>query len=1099
MNATVRLLGRASIRIGDLAWELPADRRSALLYYLAHAGGWVPREDLLYLFWADSEEHKGRANLRQLLVAVRAMPCAGGLEVERTRVRWPVATDVQDWSSRTDGGDPAPVGGAWPGPLLDGFRLTGAPEFESWLDLERTAWHERLRGLVLTAARREAAASNHEAATALLEPWVQRAPLDEEALRCWLEASAHLGHRTAALARFTAFERLLAVEIGLDPERATVEVVDALRAAAEPSAPAPSRSTAATAAPVVAEPLPGPDVAPDRPRRARDRLMRGAFVGRERELETLASLLREGDGPVVTLLGPGGIGKTRLAMEAVAALRGSFPDGVVVALLSDATALDQVAPALATALELELRQDRPALDQVEGALACRSALVVIDNVEQLDGIAAVVARLRAAAPGLAWLLTSRSRLGMAGEAILELSGLPYPTDAADPDLERYGAVQLLLRRAHRVGAQFDAVRQADAVLRVCRATDGMPLALELAAGWLRVLPLEGIADELEAGLDLLTAADAGVPPRHQTMRAVFGASWAALAERERAALGRLAAFRGGFTEEAARAVADAGRPLLLALRNRSFLSLDPTGRFVQHPLLEAYVRDLVRADPAAWRAAQERHAAWFCAFLDRAEASGQAGRHREANGMLQAEHPNLEAAWSVAIDAGWWDALKSGGATLGLSYATLGRPERWGELLREALARIPTDTSAWALLDVHESSLDFFRGRFDRAYARRRHAVEVLRRQDDRYSLAWGLFLLGQPAQALGHVAEAEGAVAEAAAILRELGDPHVLGMALNELTEFADEPEERERRYAEGVRNRVVTKNLDQESVALAAHGAFVANTYGAYDRALELVDRAVEIERAQDWTPMQLGAHLRVAARIRIDSGDLAVAEAQAREAHELASAIEGFLPKPVPEAMVLRATIAWLHDDVDAATALLPPGGAAARSAAGLMLRSALASAQGDLVGARGCADQAVTATVAAAVGRDGHLAVVVARITSASVALALREPVGAARDMSDAVAVALRWRFTPALLHACAVAVALLPKPLALDVASWVAAHPATPFAARRHLAALRFDAVPMASEAPVPRGDAASDAAIWADAVAMAGRVRQALELSAGVG
>ncbi len=1097
MNATVRLLGRASIWVGDLAWEPPADRRSALLYYLAHAAGWVPREDLLYLFWADSEEQKGRANLRQLLVAVRAMPCAVDLEVERTRVRWPVATDLHHWNELIDRNAPPPEGGVWPGPLLEGFRLTGAPEFESWLDLERTAWHERLRGFVLASARRAAAASDHEAAAALLERWLQRAPLDEEALRSWLEASLRLGHRTAALARFAAFERQLAVEIGLAPERATVEVADALRAVATPAVPATETPATAVGAPMVVKSVADFAEAPERPRRARVRPPRVAFVGRERELEQLASLLLAGDSPVVTLLGPGGMGKTRLAMEAVTALRERFADGAVVALLSDATALDQVASAFAAALEIGLYAGRPALDQVEDALVGRSALVVVDNVEHLEGIASVVARLRAAAPGLAWLLTSRSRVGVADEAVVELSGLPYPTDASDPDLERYGAVQLLRRRARTVGSAFDAARQADAVVRVCRATAGMPLALELAAGWLRVLPLEGIADELEAGLALLTAADVDVAPRHRTMRAVFDASWAALATGEREALVRLAAFYGGFTEKAARAVADVGRPLLLALRNKSFLSLDPTGRFVQHPLLEAYARDRARADPGAWRAAQERHASWFCDVMARCEVAGQEGRHRETNRLLQTEHENLEAAWSVVLDAGWWDALKSGGATLGLSYATLGRPERWGEMLREALARIPTDTSAWALLEVHESSLDFFLGRFDQAYARRSHAIEVLRRHDDPFALGWALFLFAEPAGALGRVDEAEAALIEAAAILRGLGELHVLGMVLNVWCALADEPEERERRYQEGVRNRAVTKNLDHESCALAPHAAFVAHTYGAYGRALAMVDRSVQIEREQDWMPMQLGDHLRVAARIRIDTGDLEVADAQAREALTLASTIEGFLPEPVPEAQVLLATIAWLRGDLVQASGWLPPDGRAARTPSGLTLRSAIARAQGDLVLARGCADQALAATAATAVGRDGHLGVAYARLASAAVALAMGEPAAAARDLSGAVDVALQWRFTPALLHACAVAAALLPEPLAGDVVRWAAAHPATPFAARRHLASLLPDAGPTATVVPVPQGDAASDAAIWADAVAMARRVCDELEVRSG--
>jgi predicted ATPase/DNA-binding SARP family transcriptional activator len=1047
MNVTVRLLGRATVRLDDRVWEPPADRRSALLYYLAYAEGWVSRDDLLYLFWPDSEEQKGRANLRQLLVAVRALPFSLDLEVERTRIRWQVATDVGRWRDRLVGDEPIAMEDGWQAPLLDGFRLASAPEFESWLELERASWHERLRTYLHEAAQRSTREGRDDLAAGLLDRWLQAAPLDEEALRAWLQASARLGRTTAALERFAAFERRLAADMQLVPERVTYDMVTALRTTAAVAADAPPLGSVTTTSGVRAY-----QHARSWRRRALPR--RVGFIGRERELERLTELLSAETSPVVTLQGTGGIGKTRLALQAVETLRSRFADGAVVAQLSDAITLDDAASVLATALQLELPPGSDVFEQVENALASRQTLVLLDNVEQLAGISDVVERWRTVAPDVAWLLTSRVRVEISDEAVIELAGLPYPSDANDPDLMNYDAVALLQRRARAVGSDLDPAQQAAAVVRLCRATAGMPLALELAAGWLRVLPLDAIADELEAGLELLDAEDAPVDPRHRTMRMVFDASWAALSERERGALVRLAAFHGGFTGVAASEVADVGRPLLLALRNRSFLSLDPTGRFVQHPLLETYVRERAVADAAAWRVARERHAAWFCALLARCEDMGQAARHREANALLQPEHLNIEAAWAVALEAGWWDALKMGGATLGLSYATIGRPERWGQLLRDALARTPRDTAAWALLEVHESSLDQFQGRVDRADGRRRHAVEVLRRTDDRHGLAWGLFLYAETAQAMGRGFEAEAALMEAGTILRDLDDRHVLGMVLQHLCDQTDDAVERERRYDALFENLADTHNLDHEAVALDSRAAFLAHTYGAYAEALGLADRAVDIERNQDWAPMYLGDRLRTAARIRIATGDLGVAEAQAREALALARTIEGFLPRPVPEAAVLLATVAWLRGDLATAEAYLPPQGRAARTIEGLALRSALACARGDLTLARGCADQALAEAATATVGRDGHRNLASAHAASGAVALAMGEPTAAAHDLGAALDVGLAWRLMPTLLEACSQAIGLLPTPLAADVSAWVVAHPATPFAARRRLSATR---------------------------------------------
>jgi DNA-binding SARP family transcriptional activator len=185
MRVSVRLLGRASIGVGGERWEPPAMRRSALLYYLAVTAGWVSRSDLLYLLWPDTEERKSQANLRQVLKATRALPYAVGLEVEWTRVRWVADTDLH-------GASPLPA--AWPGDLLEGFQLPSAPEFESWLEIERADWRNRYRAGLLHA---QGTGANGAASGAALDDWLTRHPLDEEALRVWLRDAAASGRRGA--------------------------------------------------------------------------------------------------------------------------------------------------------------------------------------------------------------------------------------------------------------------------------------------------------------------------------------------------------------------------------------------------------------------------------------------------------------------------------------------------------------------------------------------------------------------------------------------------------------------------------------------------------------------------------------------------------------------------------------------------------------------------------------------------------------------------------------------------------------------------------------------------------------------------------------
>ncbi len=1079
MAAFVRLLGRPWVEADGRRWEPSADRRSALLYVLAHAGGWVSREDALLLFWPDSEERKARVNLRQLLVATRALPFAGGLEAERSRLRWPVVTDLARWRDPPQDDDAGPAD-PWPGPLLDGFRLAGAPEFESWLELERTAWDDRVRAHVLGGAVTHLRSGRADHAAASLDRWLIDHPLDEEALRAWMEVSARLGSRTAVLERFAAFQRRLEDEIGVAPEPATAALAATLRSGeALVAGDAATEAAWSAALPAVHRPR-------ARPRRA-------DLIGRADELAQLEAMLTDAGGAVVTLVAPGGMGKTRLALEAVAQLRHRFRDGCAVAFLATATEAAEAAGPIADALGIRLAAGGDALAQLKALLADRHLLVLLDNVEQIAGIAEFLADVQRVAPRVAWLLTSRRRIDAPGEGVLELGALALPGDEQGAALASVPAVALLMKRARDAGVAIDLERLGAALRRVVRATGGMPLALELAAGWLRVRAPDALADAFEAGLDAFEALDDGVEPRHRALRAMFDASWQALAPRERAALRRLATFRDGFVEEAAREVADVGLPLLLVLRHKSFLGLAEDGRFRPHPLLEVYVRERAEEDALAWAEARDRHADWFGAYLTRWELAGQEDQEARAIAMLQAEHANLEAAWAWAVDTERWHVLRDGGALFCMSYVSCGRPERWQELMRAALARVPEGSVVWAVLETHEASTDLWAGDGERGFERRSRALEALRAGDDPYALAWGLVLWAFAAGNIGRWVEACRGCDEAAARFEALGLYHHAVMVRVGRYACSTDAAERERRFAEVVAAAERVGSRDYVADIQQEHARFLAQAFGAYGAAAVLADAALAYERTKGDVMWVAGA-LIGAAEHRLAGGDLAAAERLAREALARARQQETVRPFLADAARVQLARIARLRGDAAAAHDLLPADGRAAATVPGLTVRARLALEAGDLVNARGCADQALGRVAPDRAGPDAERARVDAWICSAEVAVAMQEWGLAVRDLDRTLEAVVAARLLPLLLHAVTVAF-----PLVSDEAersrlrAWVARHPATSFAVRRRVAGGQ-GAAPDA--APVT-GAAAE--ALWDEALREADAVREALRAFVGDG
>ncbi len=518
---------------------------------------------------------------------------------------------------------------------------------------------ERRLGAVQDRIEAELRLGAAEALVPELEALVVAHPLREPLVGQLMRALHAAGRPGAALVAYEQLRCHLADQLGVDPSADLV----ALHTALLRSAPA-----AAGRRPVEA-PTDGGAVP-----RTNLRTALTTFVGRDRELSTVARLLQA--SRLTTLTGPGGAGKTRLAIEAARAELDSATDGVWLVELAPVTDAGEVAPTALAALGLRdqavlsgpLRGPGPEaadpLGRLVAALSGKSALLVLDNCEHLVAAAATLAdRVLGTCPRVRIVATSREPLGIAGETLWPVEPLSLPPAGADPATAvGYAAVRLLADRARAVRPDFAVhAGNADAVVRICRALDGMPLAIELAAARLRVMTPQELADRLADRFRLLTGGSRTALPRHQTLRAVVDWSWELLDEPERALLRRLSVFAGGATLAAAEQVCAGGAvaaddvlDLLTALVDKSLLVVRQAPGGSRYGMLEtirAYgLERLAEAgERESLRTAHARH------FLCLAETAEPQLRNRDQLRWLErlaADHDNLQAAVRAAIAAG---------------------------------------------------------------------------------------------------------------------------------------------------------------------------------------------------------------------------------------------------------------------------------------------------------------------------------------------------------------------------------------------------------------------------------------------------------------
>jgi predicted ATPase len=625
------------------------------------------------------------------------------------------------------------------------------------------------------------------------------------------------------------------------------------------------------------------------------------FVGREAELAELARLLADPDVRLLTILGAGGMGKTRLALEAAAAELNNFEDGVCFVALAPLKSPEAIVPTVAKALGFRFYEGGEPRQQLLDYLRQKAKLILMDNYEHLlDGVR-LVGDLLKSAPRVKILSTSRARLKVQGEHLFHLTGMNYPEPLPQAEAETpegaldYSAVKLLLQSARRVNPGFELIADdLKYVARICRLVGGMPLGILLAASWLEMLTPGEIADEIEANLDFLETDLCDVPERQRSMRAAFDHSWNLLTERQRSVMQALSVFRGGFTRVAAQEATGASLRELRALVHKSLLGRGPAGRYGIHELLRQYAQERLELTPALGRTVRDRHSVYYAAALKQWGKDLKGSHQQTALAEMDLEIQNARTAWDWAVEQEAIENLQLALEGLCLFYdwrlrhqegeaacraaaerlvatesddrwqilvpilawqvalcSTLGRREATARHLRQSLARLERSKldgpigqwarahALWALADVAADS--------DREQSRRLWAqsLELFQALGDQWWTARVLSSLGWAAWQLGAYDEAQRLHAESLAIRQALDDQRGIGKSVQLLSYvpmYRGNAEEAEHLVRESLAIHRESGNPSDIAEALLDLGCTVS-LRGKYPEAHSLHEQAVAI----------------------------------------------------------------------------------------------------------------------------------------------------------------------------------------------------------------------------------------------------------------
>lgn len=795
------MLGTARVIVDEQTEiRLRPTLRDQALAYLVYAGDWVSRDRLGFMFWADVPDQTARHNVRQLLKRIRRLEWIQGFEADTDRVRWLVPTDVDDLRSASSLENPSDPPAS--GTLLPGFERGASFEYEEWLLSERRRVFGEWRGALLDAAERAARVGDPGAAAALLEPALFDAA-DERVLLRYMDLAARAGQHEAAVNAYRSFTRGLQSELGIEPSREAQDLFGRLA-----------------------------DL---------DRGDQSHIVGRTQETKVILGLLASPDCRLLTLLGPGGIGKSTLATHVAGNTAPIYADGSTFVSLESISNPSVIPAVIAGGLEAQLDERLDPVEQIISMLSDKHLLLVVDGVEHLPVGWALLAELVHACPGLDLLVTSRERLRLEDEWVYEVEGLS-PDEAAE----------MFRRRARQVAP--DLVVSDEDARSIAELVGGSPLGVELAVPWLRTLSPQEIIGEVLADPSMLKGGSRDAPSRHRSLEAAMAHSWQLLSNREKHAIEALAVFVAPFTRELAASVADVDASMLSELRDKSLIGQRGEGLYASHPLVRQYAASRLATDSARRSEVRSRHARSVLGLVEQPERAITHRRHLD----------DIVQGWLHAVESRDHDLIERSVDGLGWLLERTGRMVQGLQILDRAVAIFDDGAEATrtvvAGLRTVEATLLQRLGRYQEAVEAARAAVEAATQANDRRRLVRALVSLAWARKwTEGHVAQQQ-TLLEALPIARTLDDELLLIEVLRSLGCSAP-PLEKCRQYLTDALSRAVGPDRLVIRCQILSNLGSVLWGLGEIPEAIHLNERLLDLAGSQDLLAMTIFARLDMA----------------------------------------------------------------------------------------------------------------------------------------------------------------------------------------------------------------------------------------------
>ncbi len=603
---------------------LSLNNPSLLAIYLAFKSDWVSRTELAFLFRPDEDEASALKQIRLLLYRAKKLTWTSKLEIETKRVRLSIVTDVQLFKEAIEKQDWLNALELYQGALLDNFSSAELITYNAWLELERSDLESAYLDALLAQSKLFGQDAKHSEAAHLLSLYLSIDALAEEVFQAYLKHLYLSGQRDKALKTFDKFKETLIAEFDAEPLASTQTLVKRIYDQETLELPQ-----------VEAKAL---NTLPNQSTR---------FIGRKEDLNILNEQLKQTDCRLLSIIGLGGTGKTRLTLELARQQQGQLKDGILFIALAALTSRDALVNACAEALQLNLKPNEDSEKQVLAYLKDKAFLFVFDNFEHLLEEASFLEAMLRQSTQLKLIVSSRERLNVAGEWLFDLEGFRFSKELELEAIKEQDATLLFINSAKRVVPTLsfsdDDYRH---IHSISERVAGLPLALELAASWARLMSIERIALELSQSYDLLSSDLNDLPERHRNLNSILEKTWLDLSEKKRQTLASFSVFQGGCSLDAAEAITNANFSLLLSLVNQSLLLRNQEGRFEMHALIQQHAKKNLQQSPEALADSLNKHAAYYQNELIKTQLS-MSNISAEKQQRIKQDLANYQSSWQT--------------------------------------------------------------------------------------------------------------------------------------------------------------------------------------------------------------------------------------------------------------------------------------------------------------------------------------------------------------------------------------------------------------------------------------------------------------------